>query len=248
MSMGGMSCCSIAATCSGRSRRARMPPWTFGWSVFTRASIISGKPVTSQPTVTPGPFRPGGLGDLLLSAVLAGLGGLGHRPGPAGGDDQSLGGGLDFLGRGDNRRRGRAIAGRAGVRHAVATTAADAAGEDALAADRAGGPVGFGTTDRTRCVRRILGEGGLGRDQRKGQGAAREREQFSVEHETTPNRITVGSTLGGPMWRGQGVRLPAAGRGRALEGIKAISCNWRRTWRTALPRWRSIRRRATGAA
>ena len=31
-----------------RPRRARMPPWTSGCSVFTRPSIISGKPVTSE--------------------------------------------------------------------------------------------------------------------------------------------------------------------------------------------------------
>ncbi|CKM14169.1 Uncharacterised protein [Streptococcus pneumoniae] len=31
-----------------KSRRARSPPWIFGWRVFTRPSIISGKPVTSS--------------------------------------------------------------------------------------------------------------------------------------------------------------------------------------------------------
>ena len=32
----------------GRSRRARMPPWSAGCSVFTRPSIISGKPVSAD--------------------------------------------------------------------------------------------------------------------------------------------------------------------------------------------------------
>src|SRR5690349_11011515 len=50
--MARMPCFSIAARCSGRSRRARMPPWTPGWSVFTRPSIISGKPVTSETSRT----------------------------------------------------------------------------------------------------------------------------------------------------------------------------------------------------
>ena len=38
----------IASRSSGRLRRARMPPWILGWSVFTRPSIISGNPVTSE--------------------------------------------------------------------------------------------------------------------------------------------------------------------------------------------------------
>ena len=42
-----MPCAPSAARCAGTSRRARMPPWTFGCSVFTRPSSISGKPVTS---------------------------------------------------------------------------------------------------------------------------------------------------------------------------------------------------------
>ncbi len=33
---------------SGLSRRARKPPWTWGWRVLTRPSIISGKPVRSE--------------------------------------------------------------------------------------------------------------------------------------------------------------------------------------------------------
>ena len=37
--------CSFSeATCAGSSRRARMPPWIAGCSVFTRPSRISGKP------------------------------------------------------------------------------------------------------------------------------------------------------------------------------------------------------------
>ena len=40
-----MPCAAADAMSSGLSCRARMPPWTFGWSVFKRPSIISGKPV-----------------------------------------------------------------------------------------------------------------------------------------------------------------------------------------------------------
>src|SRR6185503_7201896 len=43
---------SSAAMCSRRSRRARMPPWIFGWSVLTRPSSISGKPVCADTSVT----------------------------------------------------------------------------------------------------------------------------------------------------------------------------------------------------
>ena len=41
-----MPCVAIVApsTC----RRARMPPWIIGWSVLTRPSMISGKPVTDE--------------------------------------------------------------------------------------------------------------------------------------------------------------------------------------------------------
>src|SRR5262249_2691830 len=45
--MGSIPCSRIAATCAGTSRRPRSPPWIFGWSVFTRPSSISGKPVWS---------------------------------------------------------------------------------------------------------------------------------------------------------------------------------------------------------
>ncbi len=38
----------MAATCSRLSRRASKPPWILGWSVLTRPSIISGKPVTAR--------------------------------------------------------------------------------------------------------------------------------------------------------------------------------------------------------
>src|SRR6185295_10842445 len=44
-----------AARSSGRSRRARMPPWSFGCRVLTRPSSISGKPVTSETLVTGSP-------------------------------------------------------------------------------------------------------------------------------------------------------------------------------------------------
>src|SRR5450755_1973642 len=50
---------SSAAMCSGRSRRARRPPWTVGCSVLTRPSSISGKPVCAATSVTarPAPAR-----------------------------------------------------------------------------------------------------------------------------------------------------------------------------------------------
>ena len=40
--IGAMPWASIAARCSALPRMARRPPWTPGWSVFTRPSIISG--------------------------------------------------------------------------------------------------------------------------------------------------------------------------------------------------------------
>ena len=43
-----MPCARMAAACSALSRSASRPPWTAGCSVFTRPSIISGKPVTSD--------------------------------------------------------------------------------------------------------------------------------------------------------------------------------------------------------
>ena len=54
----------IALRSSGRCRRARIPPWIFGWSVFTRPSIISGKPVRRRRS-SPAP----GLGDRLRRAA-----------------------------------------------------------------------------------------------------------------------------------------------------------------------------------
>jgi len=39
-SMAPMPCSSRAARCSGTSRRARMPPWTPGCSVFTRPAPL----------------------------------------------------------------------------------------------------------------------------------------------------------------------------------------------------------------
>src|SRR6185369_3206910 len=50
--MGAMRAFSMAAMCSRSSRRARMPPWIFGCSVFTRPSSISGKPVCAETSVT----------------------------------------------------------------------------------------------------------------------------------------------------------------------------------------------------
>ena len=37
---------------AGASRRARMPPWTAGWSVLTRPSRIPGAPVTVATSIT----------------------------------------------------------------------------------------------------------------------------------------------------------------------------------------------------
>src|SRR5882724_7056364 len=47
-----MPCSRAAARCSGRSRRARSPPWMAGCRVFTLPSTSSGKPVTSSTEVT----------------------------------------------------------------------------------------------------------------------------------------------------------------------------------------------------
>ncbi len=40
-----------SSRCAGRSRRARMPPWTLGCSVFTRPPSISGLPVSAATSV-----------------------------------------------------------------------------------------------------------------------------------------------------------------------------------------------------
>ena len=45
-----------AFRCSGSSRRASSPPWTFGWRVLTRPSQISGNPVTSLMLMTSTPL------------------------------------------------------------------------------------------------------------------------------------------------------------------------------------------------
>ena len=47
---------AMASMCSLTSLRARMPAWIIGWSVFTRPSSISGKPVTSSTSFTAMPF------------------------------------------------------------------------------------------------------------------------------------------------------------------------------------------------
>src|SRR5262245_16952156 len=47
-----MPCDFIAARCSLLPRIASRPPCTFGWSVLTRPSIISGKPVSSETSFT----------------------------------------------------------------------------------------------------------------------------------------------------------------------------------------------------
>src|SRR6476620_2456091 len=53
--MVAMPCSAIAAMCSGRSRRARRPPWIAGCRVLTRPSSISGKPVCAATSVTSRP-------------------------------------------------------------------------------------------------------------------------------------------------------------------------------------------------
>src|SRR5690606_9636426 len=50
--IGSMPCAAIAARSPGSSRRARIPPWIFGCSVFTRPPIISSEPVYSATSVT----------------------------------------------------------------------------------------------------------------------------------------------------------------------------------------------------
>src|SRR3954453_11824701 len=52
MSIGLMSCSAIAARCASLALMCRIPPCTFGCSVFTRPSSISGKPVYAPMSVT----------------------------------------------------------------------------------------------------------------------------------------------------------------------------------------------------
>src|SRR5512135_3050013 len=52
MSMGRMPCSFICFTWPGSFRLPSMPPCTFGCSVFTRPSSISGKPVNSETSMT----------------------------------------------------------------------------------------------------------------------------------------------------------------------------------------------------
>ena len=47
-----MPCSCMAAACSGSSRTPSSAPWTAGCSVFTRPSMISGKPVSSDTSRT----------------------------------------------------------------------------------------------------------------------------------------------------------------------------------------------------
>ena len=51
-SNGAMPAARSASRWSARRRSARIPPWTRGWSVLTRPSSISGKPVTAATSVT----------------------------------------------------------------------------------------------------------------------------------------------------------------------------------------------------
>ena len=55
-SMSSIAFSAAWARCPGLSRRARSPPWIFGWRVFTRPSMISGKPVWAPTSVTGRPF------------------------------------------------------------------------------------------------------------------------------------------------------------------------------------------------
>src|SRR5215217_2781978 len=59
MSIGSILCSASCATWSASERRARMPPWMRGCSVFTRPSRISGEPVCSETCTagTPLSFR-----------------------------------------------------------------------------------------------------------------------------------------------------------------------------------------------
>ena len=45
----------MSAWWSGLRRSARIPPWTFGWSVTTRWPRMAGKPVSSATSVTARP-------------------------------------------------------------------------------------------------------------------------------------------------------------------------------------------------
>src|SRR4051794_2709343 len=56
MSIGLMSCSAIAARCASLALMCRIPPCTFGCSVFTRPSSISGNPVSSEISFTATPF------------------------------------------------------------------------------------------------------------------------------------------------------------------------------------------------
>ncbi len=48
MSNGTIPCSPIVFMCAGFPRKARSPPWIFGFRVFTRPSSISGNPVYSS--------------------------------------------------------------------------------------------------------------------------------------------------------------------------------------------------------
>src|SRR5438477_300031 len=92
-SMGLMSCCFMAAAWSGLSRRASRPPWILGCSVLTRPSIISGKPVTSETSVTGNPRS--------RRSFAGRRRGVDHRVGEIGGEDavlRALGGEADLAG------------------------------------------------------------------------------------------------------------------------------------------------------
>src|SRR4029453_15125642 len=91
-----MWCFSIAATCSLFARTASNPPCTFGCSVFTRPSIISGEPVTSETSVTERPASGSAFAvpPVEMGSTLYRAGGVGNAPGGAFWDTDSEGRGI----------------------------------------------------------------------------------------------------------------------------------------------------------
>ena len=90
-----MPCSVIAAACSGASRTPSRPPCTTGCRVFTRPSIISGKPVSSATSFTGRP-----------AAAMAARGAAGRDQLDAGGGQRP--GGLDEAGLVGDRDQGAA--------------------------------------------------------------------------------------------------------------------------------------------
>ena len=94
-----MPCACICATCSGRSRRPRMPPWICGTRVFTRPSRISGKPVWSDTSFTATPASRNARAeppvDRISTPALGQRRGERHQPGLVGDGDQRAANGDD---------------------------------------------------------------------------------------------------------------------------------------------------------